>query len=291
MINKKPTKNYAALKNLVIFPVVVFIFAAFSIKADVSQQTTSTVAPGPPLQLNPRRVVFEGSTKAQEIKLTNNQKDSISYKVSLINYQMDNEGSFKEIHAQEPQQKTAEKFILFTPQVVTLGPNEERTIKIQLINTEKLETGEYRSHAQFNAVQGKIVRINAEPMKLPPLYGVTIPVIIRVGESTTKVSLSDLKLEIVNDTTHRLQLTFNRTGNMSAYGDIQVNHVSPQGKITPLGSVKGIALYTPNSIRRFTMNLDKKAAVNYHSGSIHLIYSAQADAKSEKYAEAELRLQ
>jgi len=67
-------------------------------------------------------------------------------------------------------------------------------------------------------------------------------------------------------------------------------HVSPQAKVTPVGTVRVIAVYTPNSVRRFQMDLDKKAKVDFKSGSLKLTYSSQSDAKPEKYSEAELKL-
>jgi len=169
---------------------------------------------------------------------------------------------------------------------------------MQLIKTEGLQSGEYRSHVYFRAVpkqtalgtEETVADSTAIGVRLIPIFGITIPVIIHIGESTTKVSLSGLKFEVINDTIPRLQFAFNRTGNMSVYGDILVEHVSSQGKITPVGTVRGIAVYTPNSIRRFQIDLDKKAKVDFKSGSLKLTYSSQSDAKPEKYSEAELKL-
>jgi hypothetical protein len=169
---------------------------------------------------------------------------------------------------------------------------------MQLIKTDQLKPGEYRSHVYFRAVP-KQTALGAEEkakdstaigVKLIPIFGITIPVIIRSGETSLKVSLSDLKLEIINDTIPRLQLAFNRTGNISVYGDLLVEHVSPQSVVTKVGTVKGIAVYTPNLVRKFQMDLDKNAKVDYHSGSIKITFSSQSDAKSEKYTEAELKL-
>jgi hypothetical protein len=127
-------------------------------------------------------------------------------------------------------------------------------------------------------------------VKLTPIFGITIPVIIHVGESNTEVSLSDMKVETVGDTIPRLQFAFNRTGNMSVYGDIKVEHVSPQLVVTPVGIVRGIAVYTPNTVRRFQMDLDRKAKVDYHSGSLKITYTSQSDTKPELLTEAVFQL-
>ncbi len=250
------------------------------------------------LLITPRRVVFDGTKRVQELNLANTGRDTAKYNVSIVEYRMKEDGSFEEITQPDPGQNFADKNIRFFPRTVTLGPNEAQVVKMQVTNTGKLAPGEYRSHVYFRAVpkqvalgeEDKTRDSTAVSVKLVPIFGITIPVIIRVGESTTKVSLSDLKLEMVNDTTNRLDVTFNRTGNMSVYGDLKVVHVSPTGKETQVGTVNGIAVYTPNAIRRFRMDLDKKAVVDYHSGSLVVTYSAQSDIKPEKFAEAELKL-
>ncbi|BBE16255.1 hypothetical protein AQPE_0392 [Aquipluma nitroreducens] len=250
------------------------------------------------LLITPRRVVFDGTKRVHELNLANTGRDTAKYNVSIVEYRMKEDGSFEEITQPDPGQNFADKNIRFFPRTVTLGPNEAQVVKMQVTNTSKLAPGEYRSHVYFRAVpkqvalgeEDKTLDSTAVSVKLVPIFGITIPVIIRVGESTTKVSLSDLKLEMVNDTTNRLDVTFNRIGNMSVYGDLKVVHVSPTGKETQVGVVNGIAVYTPNAIRRYRMDLDKEAVVDYHSGHLVVTYYAQSDIKPEKFAEAGLKL-
>ncbi len=45
MINKKPTRNYAALKNIIILPVVAILFVMFSFKPESSQTNTGNQKP------------------------------------------------------------------------------------------------------------------------------------------------------------------------------------------------------------------------------------------------------
>ena len=251
------------------------------------------------LLITPRRVVFDGTKRVQELNLANTGQDTATYNVSIVQYRMKDDGSFEEISEPDPGQNFADKFIRFFPRTVTLGPNEAQVVKMQLSNTGKLVPGEYRSHVYFRAVPKQLALgeedttrdSTAVSVRLVPIFGITIPVIIRMGESTAQVQLSDLKLETENDTINRLGLTFNRTGNMSVYGDLKVVHVSPEGTKTQVGTVNGIAVYTPNEIRRFRMDLDKNAVVDYHSGSLVVTYSAQSDVKPERYAESELKLQ
>lgn len=250
------------------------------------------------LLITPRRVVFEGQKKTQELNLANTGQDTAKYNVSIVQYRMKEDGSFEEITTPDSGQNFADKNIRFFPRTVTLAPNEAQVVKMQLTKANLLTPGEYRSHVYFRAVP-KQTALGTEEVKkdstsigvkLIPIFGITIPVIIRVGESTTKVNLSDVKLEIINDTIPVLQFAFNRMGNMSVYGDIEVEHISPSTVITKVGTVRGIAVYTPNPIRKFQMELNKKAKIDYHSGNLKITYNSQSDTKTEKYAEAVLPL-
>ncbi len=170
--------------------------------------------------------------------------------------------------------------------------------KIQLINTKGLESGGYRSHIYFRSEPDKKPLGEEESIKdstsitvnLVAVFGISIPVIIRVGESTTQVNLSDASFELKKDSIPSLKVTFNRTGNMSVYGDISVDHISLQGKVTRIGIVKGLAIYTPNLVRQFNLVLDKNAGIDYHKGRLHIVYTTQPDAKSVKIAETEMQL-
>ena len=127
-------------------------------------------------------------------------------------------------------------------------------------------------------------------VRLTPVFGITIPVIIRVGETNATVSLSNLGLDFVDDTIPRISMTFNRTGNMSVYGDISVEYVSTQGKITRVGIASGVAVYTPNNMRMFRMSLATSKDINYRAGTLRVIYSAPSDVKPVRYTEAEIAL-
>lgn len=275
--------------NFVIFISIVILISIFSSARVVAQGN---------LLITPRRVVFEGQKRTQDFNLANTGLDTAKYNISVTNYRMREDGTFEEITTPDAGQNFADKFLRFFPRTVTLAPNEAQVVKMQVTKADQLTPGEYRSHIYFRAVP-KQTALGTEEVKkdstaigvrLIPIFGITIPVIIRVGESTTKVNLADVKLEIINDTIPRLQFTFNRTGNMSVYGDILVEHISPKTIITQVGTVRGIAVYTPNSVRRFQMELDTKAKVDFRSGNLKITYTSQSDTKTEKYAEAVLPL-
>lgn len=251
------------------------------------------------LLITPRRIVFDDNKRSFDLNLANIGKDTAEYAVSVIQIRMTDEGGFEQITEPDPGQQFADKFIRFFPRSVKLGPGESQAIKVQLLRSNELTPGEYRSHFYFRAVPkddqmadaaNTPLDTTAFSVRLTPIFGITIPVIIQKGESTTSVTLSSLGFSVVNDTLPTVRFTFNRTGNMSVYGNITVDYISAQGKVTRVGIANGIAVYTPNSVRRFQMNLNKVDGVDYKNGTLRVIFSAPSDVKPQRYAEAELIL-
>jgi|WetSurMetagenome_2_1015567.scaffolds.fasta_scaffold55860_2 P pilus assembly chaperone PapD len=273
-----------------------FFIAGFCL---LSFLASSDLAAQGNLLIMPRRVVFEGPNKSADITLVNTGKDTARYVVSIIQLRMTKEGSLDVITTPDSGQYFADKNLRFFPRTVTLAPNESQLVKMQLTKADALAPGEYRSHVYFRAVpninplgdkKAESKDTSAVAIKLNPIFGITIPVIIRIGANNAKVSLSDLSFETVNDTLPRIKMTFNRTGNMSVYGDIEVNYISPQGKTTQVGVVRAVAVYTPLSSRVFQMNLEKDKGVNFKSGKLEVTYLSSGDVKPVKLAKAELIL-
>jgi len=65
------------------------------------------------LLLMPRRVVFEGAKKYEELNLANIGKDTARYVISLMHVRMKEDGSFEEIKEAGPGENFADKYIRF----------------------------------------------------------------------------------------------------------------------------------------------------------------------------------
>ena len=153
------------------------------------------------LMIMPKRLVFDGSQRSQEINLANTGSDSATYAISIVQYKMTESGNFEEVTEPEEGQRFATDFLRYYPRQVVLGPNEAQTVRIQLTRTGNLEQGEYRSHIYFRAVEkqtalGEEDQNEAEgiSINIKTVFGISIPVIIREGQSTTAIELNGLKL-------------------------------------------------------------------------------------------------
>lgn len=250
------------------------------------------------LLVTPRRIVFEGNRDRQEITLANTGNDTARYTISFVQYRMTEEGTFEQITEPDPGQHFADPFLRYFPRSVTLAPNESQVVRMQLRRSSGMQTGEYRSHMYFRAVpeekplgeEDKLEDSTAIGIRLTPIFGITIPVIIRVGEPVLNVSLSDVKVEEREPDTKWLSLTFNRKGNISVYGDLTVEHTAPDGSKAEVGVVRGIAVYTPNEKRTFSFQLRPPEGVDLSKGKLTVRYSGTSEAKPILFAETELLL-
>lgn len=278
--------NNLSINKILLFLVYTGLFLGFSIKS---------LAQGN-LLIFPKRIVFDGTKRSESINLSNAGKDTARYIVSFVQIRMKEDGSFENITQPDSNQYFADPYFRIFPRNVILGPGESQVVKVQLQKTNQLIAGEYRSHLYFRAVpdvkplgEKEIQKDMASiSVKLVPVFGITIPVIIRKGDTVSKVSLSNLSFQKLNDSIPVIKLDFNRSGNISVYGNIRVNLLLPSGKTIKVGEVDGFAVYTPGTIRKCKIELKK--GEDYSKGKLIINYSEPAEYKGGSIAEAELEI-
>jgi hypothetical protein len=249
------------------------------------------------LLITPRRIVFEGNNNMQEITLANTGNDTARYTVSFLQYRMTEDGAFEQITEPDPGQMFADPYLRYFPRTVTLAPRESQILRMQFRRTPEMASGEYRSHMYFRAVpeekplgeEDRPEDSTAIGIRLTPIFGISIPVIVRVGEVNCTITLTEINLNRQGEMP-MLSLAFNRAGNMSVYGDLIVEHVSPEGKTTQVGVVRGIGVYTPNLVRRFSMELRDAKEVNLSQGKLVIKFISPSETKPQVFAESVLPL-
>lgn len=257
---------------------------------------TSTLAQGN-LMIFPKRLVFEGTQRSKELTLINNGQNPASYTISMVNYRMTENGKFEAVTEPDSGQHFADSNIRFFPRQVTLKPNEAQKVKVQLYRANQLEEGEYRSHLFFQLKEDQDPlekKIDDEKpagitTNLKINFGISIAVFIEVGNDPVASSLSDISFTREEKESPRLSFMIRRNGNRSVYGDFKVVHTDPSGKISEVGSVKGVAVYSPNSQRHFSMMLRPIEELDYSKGKLTIEYRAK-DSKDTIMASGELML-
>jgi P pilus assembly chaperone PapD len=193
---------------------------------DVESDTTPAAAQSDEggagdLMITPTRVVFSGRNRSAEIILKNRGNKTTTYRIGFIDFGVNEKGEYTEVKSYE---KSAKEFIRYSPKQVTLEAGETQKVKLLLRKPSDLADGEYRSHLQFQALPGSDFGEDVEAtkvtdqvsVKLIPLVGVSIPVIVQKGALQTDVSIKAKRNG--ND----VQVTLNRGGNRSLMGELLV---------------------------------------------------------------------
>lgn len=233
------------------------------------------------LLINPIRVVFEGQKQNADLNLTNIGKDSAVYMISFLNYKMQEDGSFVQLDKPDTL-ISADRYLRLFPRKVVLPPNESQTIRLQLRKPSNLKEGEYRSHIYFRAEKNqtplgmKDLRMDSTKMavSITPVFGISIPVIVRNGSLKNQLSFSDIALENVNDTTSKLTVTINRSGNKSAYGNLRVEYHPISGKKSEVGFANGIGVYPEIAKRNFSLFFNATNAMKIDGGKLLIRFLA-----------------
>ena len=196
------------------------------------------------LLVAPTRIVLNGSRGA-EIVLSNIGDEVATYRVSVELRRMNEDGSLEDVAAANDKEKAAQGMILYAPRRVTIAPNEPQTIRISARAPQGLADGEYRAHLLFRAVPPpRPVRPASEvkgiAFELIPVYGVTIPVVIRMGNLQAKVGIANVQLA-KQDGKPAVALDLVRAGDRSVFGDVRVFKA---GIKDPIAIQRGVAVYT-----------------------------------------------
>jgi hypothetical protein len=250
------------------------------------------------LLITPTRVVFDGNKQKEPLSLVNMGKDTATYSISFVQRNMNEDGSFVTVVKPDSGQRFADQYLRIFPRKVTLAPGEPQVIMLQCRRTPDMEAGEFRSHLYFRSESNykPLGMENAPPdsallnVQLIPIFGISIPIIIRSGSVIVSSKLSDLKIDNQQDGTQNLRLTINRSGNISIFGNLIVEYVPQQGKSYQVGVLNGVGVYTNISKRNVSIKLETVPGITFTNGKLKVQYISSDENKRVVYAEAEVEI-
>jgi hypothetical protein len=210
------------------------------------------------LLVAPTRIVLDGRRGA-EVILNNIGDEPATYRVSVQFRRMTEDGGLDDVEEPNATDKIAEDMIVYAPRRVTLAPHQPQAIRIAARPPEGLPDGEYRVHMLFRAIPAPTPIVAAaaqEPVKgihfqLTPIYGVTIPIIVRLGNLEATAGIANVHLE-KKDGKPAVALDLSRSGTRSTYGEVRVLKA---GVKDPIAIQKNVAIYTEITHRRVAVAL------------------------------------
>lgn len=218
------------------------------------------------LLVAPTRVILDGS-RGTEVILSNIGTAEATYRIGLELRRMNGDGKLQEVSEDEVNEieQAALGMIRYAPRRIRLAPGQPQAIRISARPGAELPDGEYRVHMSFKAIPEArpVAPSDADApasgisIKLIPIYGVTIPIIVRKGRLEAIAAIQNPQIAAGPDGQDVLTLSIARQGGGSTYGEIRV---MKQGSDEPIYLARGVAVYSELSERTVRMGLNAEQA-------------------------------
>lgn len=230
--------------------------------------TVSIIAPLPAaaqgdLLVAPTRVILDGR-RGTEVILSNIGSEEATYRIGLELRRMEPNGSLVTVEKSDANERedAALQMIRYAPRRISLPPGQPQAVRIAARPGAELPDGEYRVHMSFKAIPKPREVTEDDPsaqgvaIRLIPIYGVTIPVIVRHGRIEAQVAINQPRVEMTPKGPE-LVLTLERNGESSTYGELSV---TKPGVDAPVYLIRGIAIYPEVGTREMRLRLSSEQA-------------------------------
>ena len=223
------------------------------------------------INLYPKRVVIDRRQRIATVGIYNKTANPGEYEISIEDMVMTPEGNVFQLSNLPPGVSTerlsaAGEMLRWSPRRVALLANEAQTVRIMARPPADLPDGEYRSHFMAVSVPTDVdegfsiedaVGDGSEGgerigVTIRPRFGISIPVILRIGETTLDVGMQDIALVQTQDGP-AVMVVITRSGTRSAYGDMIV---SAPGSSVPVAIARGVGVYPEVDSRRVVMAIN-----------------------------------
>ena len=216
------------------------------------------------LLVAPTRVVLNGSG-GTEVVLNNIGSQPATYRITLELRRMNANGELEDVGDVEANfaEKAALEMIRYAPRRITLPPDQPQSIRITARPGADLPDGEYRVHMSFRAVPESApiatapqAPVSGVVIQLTPIYGITIPIIIRKGQLEAQAAIANPRV-VATAEGKVLTLDMSRSGAKSIYGELAA--FAPGAK-QPVYSARGVAIYPELQARKVELPLSADQA-------------------------------
>src|SRR5438309_8308662 len=205
------------------------IFAVVAVAAPFIAFSAPAEAGIGDLLVAPTRIVLDGR-KGAEVVLNNIGEEPAVYRVSVEFRRMDKDGGLNEVAQPTADDQKAADMIVYAPRRVTLAPHQPQAIRIAARPPQGLPDGEYRVHLLFRAIPPATPVVHAAAsdaekglrFQLTPVYGVTIPVIVRLGNLQATAGIANVHLDKGTEGNSVVSVELSRSGTRSTFGEVRV---------------------------------------------------------------------
>jgi hypothetical protein len=238
---------------------------------------------GANLNISPKRITFNRADRSATVYVFNQGSTAATFDISLVDRIMLPDGQIvpasdaqtkPELKGEVDQLKSAQAMLVATPRRATLEPGKGQTIRIRAAPAvagpagSTPPAGEYRTHLTITTIPPRDSGLTAEQaagqnpqelrFQINAVFGISIPVIIRVGQPDVRASIEGVKLATESMSgdgasapkpTAMLSLDLVRQGPTSLFGNVEVRGAKDRAGADPIGIARGVGVY-PEIARR-----------------------------------------
>jgi len=232
---------------------------------------------GAGLTIAPKQIIFtpNSKTKVATLYLSNSSNQVNTYRLRIIHYKMEKDGSFKEIDIKKNNINYAlNRKLRFSPRQVTVGPKSTQVVKVMLRGANNLKDHEYRSRINFITIPNiKKNSFNLEEdekigLNLIGLFGISIPVIYWPDGVNSSLKIENIQPVMKEDGLH-IKFTATRSGNASNFSNLTF-YLKNKGKKTKIYEIKRHFVYYPTERVNRDVVIKDLTKEQVRSGSIEI---------------------
>lgn len=220
----------------------------FSVTAEAGVSFTNT------------RIFIDNNTSKQDFLLFNRGNESETCNISLVDYNVNEDGSLIPLEANEKAPNSAKPYVRFSPRRIVLGSQQTQKVKILARGYNRASDNELLSYLSI-ACKANVAptSIANEPNNsqykaatmIPTLIS-RVPIIIRKEQVPVDIDFSDIKLTVQGDEQY-LDFSLLREGDRSVYGSIKL--IDESGK--QLAIRNGVSSYVQSRAIKKQLKFEK----------------------------------
>jgi len=252
----------------------------------------------------PSRILLDGRTRAATVFLSNRSSEAETYRISLAYYEMEEDGTLVRADSTATLGVNfAGEVLRYSPRRVVIPAGGSQTVRllVRRPRDRNVDDQEFRAHLSVCSVP-TVPRLREVEEQLPEVEGddkviiravasveTLVPIVVRFGHPEATVAIAGARLvQDAGKGQPAVRFALERTGTRSLYGNLTVVHADPMGNETQLYFGRGVAVYTPNERRVFTI-LPPTPGLDLATGTIFVDYQETPDGGGDLSAQLEIR--
>lgn len=210
------------------------------------------------VMVDPLRLVFKDGKNSARLTITNTSKTQKQYRIKTFPLRMDKNGGLHKPEKVTKREAIATKMVHFSPRVTTIPSGKMQTVRVAVRRPPGLPAGDYFTYINVSIVPLKEPLPQKKTEKgavaLSMNIGISLPIIVTVGEEDAQVDLSSVQLFKNKENKKEFRMALRRGGKYNSYNSISV-YGMVNGEEKLIAHNKRVVTYVPLKEREFNVRI------------------------------------